>query len=453
MKITPWLIGTLYSLCSATAWSADPINASSSGSVIGDEVLYSIGGGSAVAMGSAGNMQSIQVGGGWNNNLVCGNMSMTNTLENQLNGATAGFQNIMSTVVQNATGAVASLPALILQRANPALYNLITNGILQARLDFDRSKSTCRAIGEKMADIAGNQMGWGKLAEGQAMAQTMTSNTDAVSAVEQVEKKSGNDGVTWVGGNRAGGSGQKPIQIVGDVTRAGYNLLNKRAADDTSSISKESCNNGMVCNVWSSPQDTSAFAIRVLGEQQQQTCDSCPKTVTSAGVGLTPLIQETYDTKLKALQDLLTNTKSMTVENLNAASSNSLPITRGVIVALRDERDQDVLARRLASEVAFSEVLEKALVLQRTLLAGSREPNVAINDLALNAVNQQKSSLQEEIDNLRTELDLRQQLANNSPMTIIARSKARTENSRGVYEGDPETDRLNQLQTPAHGER
>lgn len=42
-------------------------------------------------MGSAGNMQSIQVGGGWNNNLVCGNMSMTNTLENQLNEASTLF--------------------------------------------------------------------------------------------------------------------------------------------------------------------------------------------------------------------------------------------------------------------------------------------------------------------------------------------------------------------------
>ena len=59
--------------------------------MIGYEVLYSIGGGSAVAMGSAGNMQSIQVGGGWNNNLVGGNMSMINTLENQLNGASTLF--------------------------------------------------------------------------------------------------------------------------------------------------------------------------------------------------------------------------------------------------------------------------------------------------------------------------------------------------------------------------
>jgi integrating conjugative element protein (TIGR03755 family) len=186
-----------------------------------------------------------------------------------------------------------------------------------------------------------------------------------------------------------------------------------------------------------------------LGEQQQQTCDSCPKTVTAAGVGLTPLIQETYDTKLKALQELLTGSKTLSAENLNAASSNSLPITRGVVAALKDERDQDVLARRLASEVALSDVLEKALILQRTLLAGRREPNVAANDLAVQAVNQQSSSLQQEIGNLKIELDMRQQLAKNSPMTIIERSKARAENSRGVFQGDPESDRLNQLQSPA----
>ncbi|MFC6298163.1 integrating conjugative element protein [Pseudomonas sp. CCM 7893] len=449
MKLTTLAIGLTCCFGSTLVLSAAPINVSSSGNVIGDDVLYSIGGGNAVTMGSAGNMDSISVGGGWNNNLVCGNMSLNHTLENQLNGATSGFKNIMSSVVQNATGAVASLPALILQRANPALYNLITNGILQARLDFDRSKGTCRAIGDRMADIAGNQMGWGKLAEGQAMSQTLASNSDAVSAVEQVEKKGGNDGVTWVGGDRAGGSGQKPIRIVGDVTKAGYNLLNKRATGDTSSISKDTCSNGMVCNVWSSPQEATAFANRVLGEQQQQTCDNCPKTVTAAGVGLTPLIQETYDVKLKALKEMLTGNKSLSAENLEAASSSSLPITRGVVAALKDERDQDVLARRLASEVALSEVLEKALMLQRTLLAGSREPNVAANDLAVQAVDQQSSSLQQEIGNLKIELDMRQQLAKNSPMTIIERGKARTESSRGVLPGGPETDRLNQLQSPA----
>ncbi len=193
------------------------------GSVIGDDVLYSIGGGRAVSMTGAANMRSIGVGVGWNSNLICGDMSLTTTLQNQLNGITNGFQTIMSNVIQNATSAVASLPALIIQRADPGLYNLLTNGVLQAGLDFDRSKLTCRAIANRMADMAGGQLGWDQLAEGMALKKAVAS-TDAVSAIEEAESSKGNEGVPWVGGDNAGGSGQAPIRVVADVTRAGYNL-------------------------------------------------------------------------------------------------------------------------------------------------------------------------------------------------------------------------------------
>lgn len=154
------------------------------GSVIDDAVLYRIGGGRAVSMSRAPGMYSIGVGAGWNSNLICGEMSLTTTLENQLNGITNGFQTIMSSVIQNATAAVASLPALIIQRADPGLYNLLTNGVLQARLDFDRSKLTCRSIANRMADIAGGQLGWDQLAEGIAL-RTAVASTDAVSAIEE----------------------------------------------------------------------------------------------------------------------------------------------------------------------------------------------------------------------------------------------------------------------------
>src|SRR3546814_647228 len=146
-----------------------------SGSVIGDEVMYSIGGGNAVSMSGAAGMRSIGVGAGWNSNLICGDMSISTTIQNQLNGITNGFQNIMSSVIQNATSAVASLPALIIQRADPGLYNLLTNGVLQARLDFDRSKLQCRDMAEKMADMAGGQMGWNQLAESMALRDAVAS--------------------------------------------------------------------------------------------------------------------------------------------------------------------------------------------------------------------------------------------------------------------------------------
>jgi len=130
---------------------------------------------------------------------------------------------------------------------------------------------------------------------------------------------------------------------------------------------------------------------------------------------------------------------------LREAGSVSLPITRGVIEALRDEPDQDILAHRLASEVALASVLEKALLLQRTLLTGQKEPNVAANQLAVDAVNRESDVLNREIQNLKTELELRRTLANNSPMAIIQRHGVRAAGSRGIYEGDPIPNRLDEL--------
>ncbi|MBK1492713.1 integrating conjugative element protein [Pseudomonas aeruginosa] len=435
-----------------SAWAQTQIGdgtISSSGRVIGDDVLYSIGGGRAVSMTSAGNMQSIGVGLGWNSNLICGDMSISTTLQNQLNGVTNGFQNIMSNVIENATGAVASLPALIIQRADPGLYNLLTNGVLQARLDFDRSKLTCRAMAERMADMAGGQTGWSQLAEGLALKENMRAgNSDAVSAVEKAEKTRGNNGVPWVGGSNAGGSGQAPIRIVSDVTRAGYNVLSSRGVTETSSVSAGSCGNRQTCQTWSSPQAAAAWATRVLGEREQRTCEQCTKTQTTPGVGLTPMIQEEYEVKVKALQALVSGAKPTTLANLEAAGSASLPITRGIIEALRDEPDQDLLGQRLASEVALTSVLEKALLLQRTLLAGKKEPNIASNELAVQAVDQESTALAQEINNLKTELELRRTLAANSPMTIIERHSARAAGSRGVYEGDTVRDRVQEIQRP-----
>ncbi|WP_191833851.1 integrating conjugative element protein [Pseudomonas fluorescens] len=455
-SLTTWRLSLLAGVLALTSPAfgtqtrVDQYGVQHQGSVIGDDVLYSIGGGRAVSMSPVSNMRSIGVGVGWNANLICGDMSLSTTIQNQLNGITNGFQTIMSSVIQNATAAVASLPALIIQRADPGLYNLLTNGVLQARLDFDRSKLTCRSMSEKMADMAGGQSAWSQLADGMVLKQAVT-NTDAVSAIEQAETSRGNEGVTWVGGDNAGGAGQRPIRIVSDVTTAGYNLVNGRAVGDTSSIAPGNCDGNLTCETWNSPTAASAWAVRVLGEQEQRTCEACTKTVTVPGVGLTPLIQEEYETKLEALRELIVGNRPMSADNLQAAGSTSLPITRGVIEALRDEPDQNILARRLASEVALASVLEKALLLQRTLLTGRKEPNVAVNDLAQKAVTHESDMLDREIHNLKTELELRRELSGNSPMAIIQRHSTRAAGSRSIYEGDPIPDRLDQLQRPSSG--
>ncbi|WP_122339468.1 integrating conjugative element protein [Pseudomonas caricapapayae] len=421
-----------------------------SGNVIDDYVLYNVGGGSAVAMGKSGSPRSLGVGVGWNSNLMCGNMSLTSTLQNQLNGATSGFQTIMSNVIQSATGAVASLPALIIQRANPALYNLLSNGILQARVDFDRSQLTCRSMGEKMANAASEQMGWTQIAQGQAMKQSVeATGGDAVASVTQADATGGDVGVPWIGGTFAGGSNQQPIRIVADVTKAGYNLLHNRAVDDTSPISESDCEEGLICGTWASPEAATSFAVRVLGEEEQRTCKDCTRTTTRPGVGLTPLIQESYETKLEVLRDLIRGNTNPTLDNLRKAGTSSVPITRRLIEALREDDDQDVLTRRLASEVALSDVVERGLLLFRLLLAGAREPNATSISNAVTATEKQQQVLQQELSNLKQELDMRNSLAGNAAKQITERSRERSEGSRGVFQGDPIPDRVRQVEKGA----
>ncbi|MFC4160701.1 integrating conjugative element protein [Chitinimonas lacunae] len=433
--------------CASAQTRLDRDGFSASGAVIGDDVLYSIGGGRAVSMTPAGDMQSIGVGVGWNSNLICGDMSISTTVKNQLNGISKGFQQIMSGVIQSATAAVASLPALIIQRADPGLYNLLTNGVLQARLDFDRSKLTCRAMATRMADMAGGQASWDQIAEGMALRDTVD-RTDAVTAIEKAEANKGKNGVPWVGGSNAGGANQPPIKVVQDITRAGYNLLNGRSATDASSISRGSCGSRLTCQTWSSPQAAATWATRVLGEREQRTCEDCTKTQTTPGVGLTPLIQDEYEKRLQGLQELVRGARPMTVANLDAVGTSSLPITRGVIEALRDEPDQEVLGKRLASEVALASTLEKALLLQRVLLAGRKEPNVAANQVAVDAIDQESELLTREIDSLQSELELRRTLASSAALTIIQRHSTRATGSNRIFEGTPTRDRMKEIQQP-----
>ncbi|MBN0712795.1 integrating conjugative element protein, partial [Pseudomonas aeruginosa] len=87
--LRPTVLAGALALGCGLAWAQAGFQ--TSGPVIGDEVMYSIGGGSAVSMGRAAGMRSIGVGVGWNSNLICGDMSIQTTLRNQLNGITNGF--------------------------------------------------------------------------------------------------------------------------------------------------------------------------------------------------------------------------------------------------------------------------------------------------------------------------------------------------------------------------
>lgn len=417
----------------------------------GDDLYYQIGGAAPVSVSAGRGHQPGQIGLGlrWNANTTCGRFDPQVTVRNQLNGWTDGFKNMMGDIVEQARGAVAQLPAMIIQRARPGLYDLLSNGILQGKADFNKAKLSCQKMAEKMAEQIPSR-GWQQQAIAQNWRDTARGTQDAVKAERQVEQEQGNDGQSWVGGDKRGGSGQPPIRVVRDTTVAGYNLLHGRN-DPTSaqpvsgggggwgsipgndgdwtgggaagggSGGGAACRGGM-CTVWESPDDAASWIEDVVGEETRRSCNNCEKVRTEAGTGLMRDMEEAQGRIAQDLRAMVSGSQPVTPENLrNVSAGPGLSVSRSVIDALRNDPEGPLLLHRLAGEMALARTLTKAIWARRLLLAGASEPGIADNAEGQESLDRRLAILDRDIESLRTEMEVRQALARNAAGIAIQR--------------------------------
>lgn len=438
-----------------------------------DRLYYDIGGaapfGASAGLGHGPRMNGMGVS--WNVDATCGNFDIGATVSNQLNGLTNGFQNMMGDVVQNATGAVASLPAMIIQRSNPALYDLLTNGVLQGRMDFDKSKLSCQRMSEALADATvGGQMQQSAMAEN--WQDIASSNPDAVAAQEEAEAEAGNAGRTWVGGQKRGGSGQAPLRVVEDTAKAGYNLLHGRT-DTTSnetvsgggggwgSVSTTSgdwvggggiaggsgggagsgsdCKGGM-CTIWGSPEDAAEWTKKIVGDTELRSCDGCEKSESVAGTGLIRELEEEQQSIHENLVDMLSGGE-ITQDKLNDVSAgNGLAVSRGVIEAMRSDPQGSLLAQRLASEMALARTLTKAMWARRALIAGTSDPGIENNQEGMTALDRKVDAFNRDIELLQSEMEIRKSLASSAAMSALQRASNRAGGSMQNESNSPRSE-------------
>lgn len=172
-----------------------------------------------------------------------------------------------------------------------------------------------------------------------------------------------------------------------------------------------------------------------------------------SGVGLTPLIQEEQDKIQPLIIDMVNRSQPVNDDTLAQASGGELHLTRGVIEALRDDPDAAVLIQRLSGELALSRVMEQALMARRTLLAGMREPNVSGEKEAQTALTQTTAQLDQELSQLKLELDMRQALADNAALTILERQTMRAKTKGQAVGVEDDTDkRVDDLSKPTDGD-
>lgn len=392
---------------------------------ISDGLYYKVGGGSVIASKYVfSKPNSIGLGVKWNANLMCGNFDIKSTIANQLNGVTDGFNNVMGDVISNAKGAVASLPALVIQRANPQLYDLLTNGVLQGKLDYSDIKMNCKQMANKMADYADNS-GFTQAAKAENFTRLLNNKVDAIRIDKLLEEEGGDVGLTWLSGIKKGGDNQEPIKITSDVALAGYNSLINRSVTDTSPVSR-SQDKGSIYHTWQKPADAQTWIIDVIGEREMTTSKNATSSDSGKpGRGLNPKTQEYYESYYGQLVDLINETTDITDNSLESLNNGALNVTRGVIETLRDDSERGVLASRLASEMALSRAIEEALMARRILLAGRKEPNIASNEKAQAKILSQIAELDMELSQIKLEYDMRKSITGNTLSMIHERKLER----------------------------
>ena len=379
----------------------------------------------------------LELGIGWDLNMECGEFDPRISVSNQLNGITEGFRNMMDNIIQSATGAVASLPALAIQRANPGLYDMLQQGILQGKMDFEWAETSCEEMSRVLMGEQSFPFEKYKLSikTSNWADEINASGGDAIRAKEEFDDTShGDEGAEWVCGTRKGGVGQPPIRTLTDVVQVGYNIMFDRPNScDTSTVSAADRNGTPLGEYWNGPVAASNWAIRVIGDVELRTCESCRKMRGTPGKGLTYMHRDMADDLFDDLLDLVEGGTQLTWQNLNRVSAPpGVVINDTIILAIRkrDARTQEEMIRKLAGEIAYTRLVEQGRLVTQLLRTGVKEPNAANVKEAREVVNDAIDQLQVELNQLDLEIKTRQAIAQNTILRILGQEEKKVQGTR-----------------------
>ena len=396
---------------------------------------YEIGGAEPVSVPANPAVVSVTLGGSAQLGLgySCGKFDPVAAVTNTLNDIGAGVDNMMNAMTAAATSAIAALPALILQRANPGLYDLFQNALIKAEETMQLATKSCEQMEAEIAQGKNPYADLITLSKGNDWKVQMgIGGNDAVTAKDTVESSNGDNGVPWIGG-QAGGSGQPVLEFTGDIVEAGYNINMNRAVTDTTPVPAASATR--LSEIWSSPAEARDWTVDVVGENIVTTCDTCRKD-SIPGTGLLPKLYQESATVTTEIQNLVSGATPPTLANLDQITAPGVAITRQVIEAIREmpPSEQSLIMGRLVSEISTARTVEKALFARRLLLSGRQVPEVYATEVAREHADTSIAELDKEIENLLFETRVRKEVVSDTVATLLERAAARRQSSLTVPE-------------------
>lgn len=335
-----------------------------------------------------------------------------------------GADAMVDQMVAAASAAVASLPMYILHRANPDLYDNFQQAMAYARDLVSLSTKSCQQIEQEIISSKGTSNPYANLAT-LAVADKWKVQMGTEPSVTKAEKNvvddKGKSGYPHLGGVRAGGQGQPPIEPTGDTIFAGWNLTYNRNPEDVGPPAPPPVGITVpMLAYWNTPQAAKTWVQTVIGDLQLTTYDGGDKK-SIPGQGLEPELNNLSATVQARLIDLVTGATDPTNVNLNEVSAPSIATTRQVIEAIRAlaPGEQGAVIERFSNEIAMSRVIDKALMARQFLLAGREEPNMKTNGVLQAEVDAALAKLQIAIESLLFSNKVRQELVSNTALELL----------------------------------
>jgi len=368
---------------------------------------------------------SAQLGMGYS----CGKFDPVAAVTNTLNNIRSGADNMMNAMTAAASSAIAALPALILQRANPGLYDLFQNALLKAEETMKLATKSCEQMEAEIAQGKNPYADLITLSKGNDWKMQMgIGGNDAVTAKKAVETSNGDNGIPWIGG-QAGGTGQPMLRFTGDLIQAGYNINMNRPINAVGPPGATT----RLSEIWNTPADARSWVVDVVGENIVTTCDTCRKD-SVPGTGLLPKLHQETAVVTVDLQNLVSGATSPTLANLDKITAPGVAISRQVIEAIREmpATEQSLIIGRLVSEISTARTVEKALFARRLLLSGRQVPEVYATEVAREHADSSIVELDKEIENLLFETRVRKEVVSDTITVLLQRTAVRRQASRNT---------------------
>ncbi|MCP5451528.1 MAG: hypothetical protein H6972_13475 [Gammaproteobacteria bacterium] len=333
----------------------------------------------------------------------CGKFNAFDNVEAMINQTIEKFKQLPQMFVMAVQGAIASLPAYILNKINPTLYNTVTKNLDEAFRLFEVNFKDCQQIEREIALGQNPYHNLVMAGIGDRMRVEMGFGSGTIDERMKTVRENGPaNGVVLADGRRYGGEGQEPIEVVKNVATAGLSLLTGGLIGAAGNLPAGGTEpEHPITQVFATSEELVAFLTEIYGAQAFMLTETGP-TQSTPGVGYPQKYVEMRDEAIDFLQKVVR--REIERDTFEAESGMRVPPAALEEIRRLPPYSQSIAIDDRARQHALEQLTLKLDFALQALRTGLKEPNLAQSE-AFEVIEREIAKLILDIQDDRAQLD------------------------------------------------